>query len=72
MKSILRKVERRYKVRFPKQVVMVDYGERDDLYIRFKNVDKPLGEPSEDFKVIFFYDRNKIVALEIRDVKDFT
>ena len=50
---------------------MVDYGERDDLYIRFKDVDKPIGEPSEDFKVIFFYDKNKIVALEIRDVKDF-
>jgi hypothetical protein len=72
LKGILKKIEKRYKVKLPKQVVMVDYGEIDDLYIRFKHVDKPIGEPSEDFKVIFFYTNgNKIVALEIRDVKDF-
>jgi len=39
--------------------------ERDDLYIRFKHVQKPLGEPSDDSRVIFFYDDGKIVGLEI-------
>lgn len=72
MKGILKKIEKRYKVKLPKRVIMVDYGESDDLYIRFKHVDKPIGEPSKDFKVIFFYTNgNRIVALEIRDVKEF-
>lgn len=35
---------------------MVDYGERDDLYIRFKHVQKPLGRESDDSRVVFFYD----------------
>ncbi len=71
MKSILKKIESRYKVRLPKKVVMVDYGERDDLYIRFKIVRKPIGEPSDDSRVIFFYDDGKIVGLEILHLKYF-
>ncbi len=50
---------------------MVDYGERDDLYIRFKIVQKPVGEPSDDFRVVFFYDDGKIVGLEILHLKYF-
>jgi hypothetical protein len=50
---------------------MVDYGERDDLYIRFKIVRKPVGEPSDDFRVIFFYDDGKVVGLEILHLKYF-
>lgn len=71
MKSILKIIESRYKVKLPKKVVMVDYGERDDLYIRFNHVQKPLGKPSDDSRVIFFYDDSKIVALEILHLKYF-
>ncbi|MEM2759761.1 MAG: hypothetical protein QXU32_07810 [Nitrososphaerales archaeon] len=42
------------------------------MYIRFKHVDKPIGEPSKDSNVIFFYSNgNDIVALEIRDLRQF-
>ncbi len=71
MKSILRRIESKYKVKLPTKVVMVDYGERDDLYIRFKHVQKPLGRQSDDSKVIFFYDNGKIVGLEILHLKYF-
>ena len=64
-------IESRYKIKLPKKV-MVDYGERDDLYIRFKHVQKPLGEPSDDSRVIFFYDDGKMVGLEILHLKYFT
>lgn len=57
-------------MKLPRKVIATDYDERI-LYIRFKHVDKPIGEPSEDFKVLFFYDKNKIVALEILDVEEF-
>lgn len=58
-------------MKLPKKVVMVDYGERDDLYIRFKHVQKPLGQPSHDSRVIFYYDNAKIVAVEILHLKYF-
>ena len=63
-------MEKKYKMKLPRKVIATDYDE-SILYIRFKHVSEPIGEPSEDFKVIFFHDRNKIVALEILDVKDF-
>lgn len=64
-------MEKKYKIKLPRKVVAIDYDE-GNLYLRFKHIDKPIGEPSEDFKVIFFYTNgNKIVALEILDVKDF-
>ncbi|MGH9923107.1 MAG: DUF2283 domain-containing protein [Nitrososphaerales archaeon] len=50
---------------------MVDYGERDDLYIRFKIVQKPVGEPSDDSRVVFLYDDDRIVGLEILHLKYF-
>ena len=61
-------------MKLPRSVVALDYGEKGDLYIRFKHVDKPLGEPSEDGLVIFFFeDRGKTpVAIEILDVKELS
>ncbi len=45
----------------------MDYGERGDLYIRFKHVEIPVGEPSEDGLVVFFYEDSEVVAVEILD-----
>ena len=54
----------------PKRVVAVDYGEKGDLYIRFKHADAPEGEPTSDGRVIFFYSgRRDPVAVEILDVE---
>jgi hypothetical protein len=56
-------------VRLPRTVLAVDYGERGDLYLRFKHVERPVGEPSKDGLVIFFHKGNdgQIVAIEIMD-----
>jgi len=65
-------VESRYKVKLPRKVIAVDYAEEGDLYIRFKHVERPIGELSKDSNVIFFYSNGSgIVALEIRDVRSF-
>ena len=73
LKKVIKKVENRYKVKLPRKVIAVDYAEDGDLYIRFKHVEKPIGEPSNDSNVIFFYSNGGgIVALEIRDLKQFT
>jgi hypothetical protein len=50
---------------------MVDYGERDDLYIRFKHAQNPLGRESDDSRVVFFYDDGRIVGLEILHLEYF-
>ncbi|HXY56873.1 MAG TPA: hypothetical protein VEH01_04580 [Nitrososphaerales archaeon] len=70
MRSIIAKVEGRYHVKLPRTVLAVDYGDRGDLYLRFKHVKKPLGEPSEDGLIVFFYEgsRSPIVAVEILDL----
>jgi len=60
-----------YRIKLPRKVIALDYGKRGDLYIRFKYVDKPIGEPTEDGFAIFFYDDSKdIVALEILDLNE--
>ena len=63
-------MEKRYHIRLPKRVVAIDYGEKGDLYIRFRHADEPLGEPAKDGGVIFFYEdgRRSPVAVEILDV----
>ena len=61
----------KYRVKFPKKVIAIDLGEKGDLYVRFKLTDEPLGEPSDDGRVIFFYeseDQSTPVAVEILDV----
>ena len=70
LKEILSKVEGRYHVRLPRRVLMVDYGEHNDLYIRFKHAEKPTGEPSKDGLVVFFYEERggRPVAVEVLDL----
>jgi len=60
-----------YHIKLPRKVITLDYGKRGDLYIRFKYVEKPIGEPTKDGLVIFFYeDSRDIIAVEILDVKE--
>ncbi|MDG6996431.1 MAG: hypothetical protein JRN52_10960 [Nitrososphaerota archaeon] len=68
--GILEKVEKRYRLKLPRKVVALDYGTKGDLYIRFEHVGNPVGEPSEDGLVIFFYkeDSDQLVAIEIMDI----
>ena len=67
LRKILSIVEQRYKVKLPRSVLAVDYGEHNDLYIRFRHVEKPVGEPSKDGLVVFFYEDhgNQMVSVEI-------
>ena len=71
--AILRKLEKKYHLRLSRKVVALDYGSKGDLYIRFEHVEKPIGEPTEDGLVIFFYreESDEIVAVEIMDVTQF-
>ncbi|MBS7649156.1 hypothetical protein KEJ17_05895 [Candidatus Bathyarchaeota archaeon] len=70
IKKILSSIENKYHIKLPRKVIALDYGKRGGLYIRFKYIEKPIGEPTEDGFVIFFYDDGKdIVALEIVDVE---
>ena len=70
LKMILSKVESRYGVSLPRGVLAVDYGERGDLYIRFKHVEKPVGEPTDDGLAVLFYeeDGTRPVAVETMDL----
>lgn len=70
LRKILSRIEQAYGVRLPKGVLAVDYGERNDLYIRFRHVEKPVGEPTDDGLLIFFYDDHGggAVGVEILDL----
>jgi hypothetical protein len=70
LRKVLSRIEQRYRVKLPRSVLAVDYGDRGDLYIRFKHIEKPLGEPVDDGLAIFFYqDHHKqAVAVEILDL----
>jgi len=63
-------LERKYGLRLPRKVVMVDYGEDvGDLYVRFKYAEKPNGEPTADGRVIVYHDHDdNIAAVEILDI----
>jgi len=63
-------VERKYDLRLPRKVMMVDYGDDvGDLYVRFKHAEKPQGEPTADGRVIVYYDHeDDIAAIEILDI----
>lgn len=54
----------------PQGVLAADCGERGDLYIRFKHVEKPVGEPTDDGLAVLFYeeDGTRPVAVEIMDL----
>jgi hypothetical protein len=70
LRKILSRVEQRYEVTLPRTVQAVDYGEHDDLYIRFRHAEKPVGEPSKDGLAVFFYEEHggQTVAIEILDL----
>ena len=53
LRKILSKVEQRYEMKLPRSVLAVDYGEHGDLYVRFRHVEKPIGEPSKDGLAVF-------------------
>jgi hypothetical protein len=75
LKQILASIQKKYGLKMPKRVVAVDYGEKGDLYIRFKHADAPEGEPASDGRVIFFYDgrsKRDPVAVEILDIESLT
>ena len=74
LKMILSKVESRYGVSVPRRVLAADCGERGDLYIRFKHVEKPVGEPTDDGLAVLFYeeDGTRPVAVEIMDLNRLT
>ena len=48
----------------------MDYGERGDIYIRFKRVEKPVGEPTDDCLAVLFCeeDGTRPVAVETMDL----
>ena len=70
MRGVLERTERKYGLRLPRKVVMVDYGDDvGDLYIKFKHAKHTEGEPTNDGQVIIHYDENEdIAAIEILDM----
>ena len=70
MRKVLEKVEKRYRLKLPRKVVTVDYGDDvGDLFVRFRYVEHTEGEPTEDGRVIVHYDkRGNVVAVEITDI----
>jgi uncharacterized protein YuzE len=66
----LERTEKKYGLRLPRKVVMVDYGDDvGDLYIRFKHAKHAEGEPTDDGQVIVHYDESRdIAAIEILDI----
>jgi hypothetical protein len=73
LSKILAKVEAKYGVSLPRKVVAVDFGSKGDLYVRFKHVQKPVGEATDDGLAVFFYkDGRRPVAIELLDTEPFT
>jgi hypothetical protein len=70
IKAILATIEQKYRVKLPRRVIATDYGEKGDLYVGFKHVEKPIGEATKDGMVVFFYEDGKraVVAVEIMDI----
>jgi len=62
--------ERKYGLKLPRKVIMVDYGDDvGDLYIKFKNAKHTEAEPTDDGQIIIHYDENEdIAAIEILDI----
>jgi hypothetical protein len=70
IRKVLERVEEKYGVKLPRKVVTVDYGDDvGDLFVRFRHVGHAEGEPTEDGRVIVYYDkRGNVVAVEITDI----
>jgi uncharacterized protein YuzE len=67
---VLERIEKKYRVKLPRKVITVDYGDDvGDLFIRFKHAKTSEGEPTGDGQVILHYDEDKnIVAVEILSI----
>jgi uncharacterized protein YuzE len=67
---VLEKVEAKYRLKLPRRVITVDYGEdMGDLFVRFRHADSTEGEATPDGKVIVHYDKQgRIAAVEITDI----
>ncbi|MGA3110386.1 MAG: hypothetical protein ABSD99_13220 [Candidatus Bathyarchaeia archaeon] len=73
LRKILAKVGAKYRIQLPSKVLAVDLNPDGDLYIRFRHVDKPVGEASQDGMAVFFYgDGEGIVGLELLDLNPFS
>lgn len=70
MRSVLEKVEAKYRLKLPRRVITIDYGEDiEDLFVRFRHADSTEGEATPDGKVIVHYDKKgRIAAVEITDI----
>jgi len=70
VKKVLERIEKRYRLKLPRKVITVDYGDDvGDLFIRFKHAKHTEGEPTEDGQVIVHYDgKNEVIAIEILDI----
>lgn len=70
VKGLLQKAARKYTLKLPKKVVMLDYGDDvGDLFIKFRHVKLKEGEPTKDGEAIIHYaEDGKIAALEIRNI----
>ncbi len=66
----MERIEKKYRVKLPRKVITVDYGDDvGDLFIRFKHAKTSEGEPTGDGQVILHYDEDKnIVAVEILSI----
>ena len=67
---MLENVEAKYRLKLPRRVISVDFGEDvGDLFVRFRHADSTEGEATADGKVIVHYDKKgKIAAIEITDL----
>jgi len=67
---VLEKVEAKYRLKLPRQVITIDYGEDvGDLFVRFRQADSTEGDATADGKVIVHYDKKgRIAAVEITDI----
>jgi len=70
IREVLERVERKYRLKLPRKVVTVDYGDDvGDLYVRFKHARRMEGEPTKDGQAILHYDEDKnLAAVEILDI----
>lgn len=70
MRSVLEKVEAKYRLKLPRRVITIDYGEDiGDLFVRFRHADSTEGEATPDGKVIVHYDKKgRIATVEITDI----
>ena len=62
-------------MKLPRRVLAVDFNPKGDLYVRFKHIDKPIGEASKDGLAVFFYedeDGGAIVGVELLEIEPFT